>query len=114
MLAIPRDEALGDGSDWESLDDTRGTAPKHAPSTPFGIVTAVEKHKRTVILELLNSTDPLPHNAEIQLQLEVAIGVLPRNECLQGDGDRFVEAAGLGRSDARPARASTLQTTQPV
>ena len=39
---------------------------------------------------------PLADEAEVELRLQVAVEVVPRDEVLQRDGDRLVEAAGLG------------------
>src|SRR5829696_1491550 len=43
--------------------------------------------------------DPLAHEAQVERGFQVAIEVILRNEVLEGDGNRFVEAAGLGGTE---------------
>ena len=42
---------------------------------------------------------PLPDEAQVELGVEVAVEVVSRDQVLQRDGDRVVEAAGLGRTE---------------
>jgi hypothetical protein len=39
---------------------------------------------------------PVANKRKIELRFQVPVEVVVRNQILQGDGDRFVEAAGLG------------------
>ena len=52
---------------------------------------------------------PVADEAQVELGFQVAVEVVPGNEVLQRDGDRLVEAAGLGGTehDAAPGRVST-------
>jgi hypothetical protein len=47
---------------------------------------------------------PLPHEAEIELRLQVPVEVVLRDQAFEGDGDRLVEAAGFGRAEHRGLR----------
>ena len=38
-------------------------------------------------------------NGEVELRLEVAVEMVGRDEVLQRDGDRLIEAAGFGRAE---------------
>ena len=42
---------------------------------------------------------PLADEAQVELRLEVAVEVVRRDEVLERDGDRLIEAAGLGRAE---------------
>ena len=44
---------------------------------------------------------PVADEAQVELRLQVAVEVVGGNEVLQRDGDRLVEAAGLGRAEHR-------------
>ena len=56
-------------------------------------------------------TRPLPDEAQIERRLEVAVEVVPGDELLKRDDNRFVKAEGLGRAEYErvPERGSTRE-----
>jgi hypothetical protein len=42
---------------------------------------------------------PVPDDTQVECRLQLAVEVVGRNEILQRDHDRFVEAAGLGGAE---------------